>query len=106
MKVDKYTKVLLTVIAVNLSILTLKNLEIFPKAYANKPANTLKTPVNTNYGLVPLNEDGSITVRLSDYDKVNVNIVGIETDDEMEVNIDEIGGGFVRHGGPVPVVIK
>ena len=37
MKADKFTKIVLTVIAVNLTILTLKNVDIIPKAYANEP---------------------------------------------------------------------
>ena len=58
----KAIKILLGIIAVNLTLITLIQLEIFPpKAYANE-INTSTTPINTNYGLVPLNEDGSIDV--------------------------------------------
>ena len=60
----KAIKILLGIIAVNLTLITLIQLEIFPpKAYANE-INTSTTPINTNYGLVPLNEDGSIDVNL------------------------------------------
>ena len=60
----KAIKILLGIIAVNLTLITLIQLEIFPpKAYANE-INTSTTPINTNYGLVPLNEDGSIDVNV------------------------------------------
>lgn len=106
MKTDRFTKIILTVIAVNLTIFTLKNLNFIPKTYANEPSNNLEMTPNINYGLVPLNEDGSITVKLSDYNEIDVNIVGIRTSDELDVNIDEIGGGYVSHGGPISVEIE
>lgn len=105
MKVDRFTKIVLTVIAVNLTILTVKNLDLIPKAYANEPTSNLALLPNINYGLVPLNEDGTITVKLSAYDKIDVNIVGVNTSDELDVNIDEIGGGYVSQGGPISVKI-
>lgn len=118
MQVDKYTKIVLTIIAVNLSILTVKNLDIMPKAYANEPINNLELAPNMNYGLVPLNADGSINVKLiasdeidvnivdiNTNDELDVNIVGVETSDELDVNIDEVGGGYLSSGGPIPVEI-
>ena len=58
----KAIKILLGIIAVNLTLITLIQLEIFPpKAYANE-INTSTTPINTNYGLVPLDQDGSVNV--------------------------------------------
>jgi len=58
----KAIKILLGIIAVNLTLITLIQLEIFPpKAYANE-INTSTTPIKTNYGLVPLNQDGSVNV--------------------------------------------
>lgn len=105
MKADTFTKIVLTVIAVNLTILTVKNLDFIPKAYANEPTNNLELAPNVNYGLVPLNEDGTISVKLSAYDEIDVNIVGVNTNDELDVNIDEIGGGYVSHGSPISVEI-
>ena len=105
MKVDKFTKIVLTVIAVNLTVLTVKNLDIIPKVYANGPSNNLELTPNMNYGLVPLNEDGTISAKLSAYDEIDVNIVGVNTNDELDVNIDEIGGGYVSHGGPISVEV-
>jgi len=105
MKADTFTKIVLTVIAVNLTIITVENLDLMPKAYANEPTNNLELAPNVNYGLVPLNEDGTISVKLSAYDEIDVNIVGVNTNDELDVNIDEIGGGYVSHGGPISVEI-
>jgi len=61
MKNQKLTNTLLGVIAINLTFLTLLQLNLFPTAYANSTS-----PVNANYGLVPLNPDGSISVKLSE----------------------------------------
>ncbi|NAY93371.1 hypothetical protein GTQ34_15785 [Muricauda sp. JGD-17] len=105
MKMDKYTKIVLTIIAVNLTILTITNLDLLPKAYANEPMENSELLPAMNYGLVPLNEDGTISVTLSNYDQIDVNIVGIDTNEELDVNIDEIGGGYVSHGGPISVEI-
>jgi hypothetical protein len=45
-------------------------------------------------------------VRLSNAETLDVNISRISTMDELDVNIEEIGGGFLSHGGPIPVEIK
>ena len=104
MKVDFYTKTVLTVIAISLSSLTLQNFDLLPKAYANNLDNTLNG-FDNHYGLVPLNEDGSITVKISATNELDVNIIGIDTSDELDVNIDEVGGGYISYGGPIPVEI-
>ena len=113
MKTDTYTKTLLTVIAICLTIITVRDLEIIPKAHANTTTNL------AGYTMVPLNKDGSITVRLSNtdiidvnikeistYDKLRVDLHSISTNDELDINIDEIGGGWVSSGGPVKVKIQ
>lgn len=105
MKVDKFTKIVLVVIAINLSILTLKNLDLSPKVYASEPSDSLVQKPEQKYGWVPINEDGTISVRLSALDEIDVNIVGVETNDELDVNIDEVGGRFVSSGGPISVEI-
>lgn len=76
MKTDTYTKIVLTVIAICLSIIVLKEVNIFPVAYANAPET--KFEPSKNYGLVPLNEDGSINVRLNYGDVVDVRLRGID----------------------------
>ncbi len=75
MKTDTYTKIILTVIAVNLTIITLKPL-ISPSV-ANAAVND-KQSINTpSYGLVPLNKDGSINVKINPGDPIDVTLVGI-----------------------------
>lgn len=101
MIIDAYTRAVLTLIAACLAILTVNNLGLFPEARAKTPGNFI-TPI-PSYGLVPLNKDGSINVKLSASDELDVNIVGVNTYDELEVDIVEVGGGYVSHGGPILV---
>jgi len=90
MKIDFYTKSVLTVIAVCLTIIVLKQVDIIPNAYAESPKTNLNS--NPNYGLVPLNTDGSIDVNI----KSNSSIT--------DVNIAKVGGWDTW--GKVPVVNK
>ncbi len=117
MKTDKYTKIILTVIAICLTMNVIKDFDIFPSAYANEKNGS---EIPNGYKLIPANE--AIDVRLVDintydelnvnlksvdtYDEVKVNIKKIETSDELDVNLDEIGGGWVSNGGPVPVKVQ
>ncbi len=118
MKTDKYTKTILTIIAICLTINVMKNFEIIPSAYANEIGKISEIPVG--YKVVPMNE--VMDVRLVDintydelnvnlksvdtYDEIKVNIKKIETTDELDVNLDEIGGGWVSNGGPIPVKVQ
>ena len=78
MKNTRLTNTLLGIIAINLTLITLIQLDIFPpKAYANE---NITSPLNTNYGLVPLNEDGTIDV--------NIN----SSTATMDVNIESLRG--------------
>ncbi len=120
MKTDFYTKTILTVIAICLSINVITQFELIPSAYASESTNT--TLITNDYKLVPINEFETIDVRIVDintYDELNVNVKGIstsdeikvninsiETTDELDINIDEIGGAWLNHGGPIPVKIK
>lgn len=90
MKTDFYTKTVLTVIAICLIILVFKQVDIIPKAYAETPYSNFNS--NLNYGLVPLNKDGSIDVNI------------VSGSDMIDVNIAEVGGW--NTWGKVPVVIK
>jgi len=116
--VDAYTKAMLTLVAACLMLLTIHQLDLIPKAYAKEPGISAVFP-GGNFGLIPLNEDGSITVRVVAGDELDVNIAGISTSDELEVdisaistsdeldvNLDEIGGRFLSSGGPVPVALE
>lgn len=97
MKADRYTKTVLTVIAACLVINTLKEIDILPKAYA---ADKLTLPAPApNYAVVPLNPDGSITVKNVNTTPTDVNIVGIRTSDELDVNVNlEKIGGYSTYG--------
>ncbi len=112
MKTDGYTKFIFTVIAICLVIIVIRDMDVIPKAHANN------TPA-TNYGIVPINSDGSITVRLDNSDEIDVNIKNIDTyaklkvdlntistRDELDINIDEIGGKYVSSGGPIQVRLQ
>ena len=100
MKVDFYTKSVLTVIASCLLILVIKDVNIVRKAHASP------TKSSSSYGLVPVNEDGSINVRWNDHQSIDVNIANISTSEELNINIEEIGGGYLSNGGPILVKIK
>lgn len=93
MKSDKFTKVVLTLIAINLTFLTAKNLDIIPSAYANDFPKTEIQP-QQEYGLVPLNKNGTIDVNIKSFDSNNI----------MDVNIEEVGGYSTY--GEVPVNIE
>ena len=57
----KTIKILLGIIAINLTLLTIIQTGVWPpKVQASETNHT-----NVNYGLVPLNEDGSIDVKLT-----------------------------------------
>ncbi len=103
MKVDKFTKIVLSVIAINLTILTFKNLDIIPKAYANEPTNNLEFTPNLNYGLVPLNEDGSINVKLINSGEIDVNITDISTSDKLNVHLKSSDSYSLNYAGPIDV---
>ena len=72
MKQDSYTKTLLTIIAICLIVLTMKQVDIFPSAFAGTPIKNVSDKVN--YGLVPLNSDGSITVKFAASSTMDINI--------------------------------
>jgi hypothetical protein len=115
MKADQYTRVLLTVIAICLSLDLGIKLGFVPTARANATTGT-----NGN-ALLP-SESNTLDVRIVDiatYDELNVNLKGIDTyeelkvnlksidtQDELDVNIDELGGQWVSGGGPLPVKIE
>lgn len=120
MKIDTYTKVVLTLIAVCLTYNIVKDFDIIPEAYATEnPMDGLKT---NEYRLVPISDMETLDVRIVDintydelnvnvksidtYDEMKVNLKSIDTSDELDVNIDEIGGSWVSNGSPIPVTIR
>mgnify|MGYP000173614455 CR=1 FL=1 len=96
MKTDIFTKALLTVIAVNLSILVFTKLEIIPKAHAQADSSRFEDAEQAEYGLVPLNDDGTISVRIEDADEyalLNVNLKYVDmyrTRGSIDVDIKDI----------------
>ena len=83
---DRYLKIVLTVIAVCLVLLTAQQLQLIPAVQANGAWGA----ANANFGLVPLNEDGSITVKLSPADEMKVDITSVSTYDQLKVSISDI----------------
>jgi hypothetical protein len=90
MKTDSYTKAVLTVIAICLLIIVVKQVDIIPTANASTLTSNLKN--NVNYVLVPLNTDGTIDVNLK------------SSSATVSVNITEVGN--IGFGSTVPVKIK
>ncbi len=116
MKTDRLTKLLLMIIAINLSVIVLRDIRLGIPAYANDGNFEVNGIQEKEYGLVPLNNDGSITVKLAAYDELRVDIVDISTSDalnvdiddistsdELNINIDEIGGWSVYNSIPVEI---
>jgi hypothetical protein len=68
----------------------LKDFDIMPKAYANEPLkNELNLLPNKNYGLIPVNADGTIDVNIKSSSEMKVDISTISTWDKMRVIIKE-----------------
>jgi hypothetical protein len=93
MKKDSYTKMVLTVIAICLIIIVLNQMDLMPSANASSPSSILDNHVN--YGLVPLNTDGTI----------DVNVKSISSDIKVKVDIEEVGGWWVG-GSSLPIKAK
>lgn len=109
MKTDNYTKIILTIIAICLTINVVKDFEIFPAAYATEKEMQKPFTEVMDVRLVDISTYDELNVNLKSvdtYDEVKVNLKKIETTDELDINIDEIGGGWVSNGGPIPVKVQ
>ncbi|MAB48644.1 MAG: hypothetical protein CMC05_08440 [Flavobacteriaceae bacterium] len=85
-----FTKTVLLVIALNLTFLSLDKIDLLPKAYANENTNINNSM--TNRVLVPINEDGSINVKIIS-SEVPLDITGkIDLSDTLSVNLTQING--------------
>ena len=73
MKTDRYTQVVLTIIAACLLTLLLRPLALVPSAVAAIPTG------GRTYGLIPVNADGSVTVRLQTGAPMKVSVVSISS---------------------------
>lgn len=90
MHVDWYTRGILTVIAASLVMLVLQNMAILPtaKAHEQEGSNGNAQPTAVR---VPVNEDGTLDVRIK----------GGLSQEIMDVNIVRVGGSEAREGLPV-----
>ncbi len=97
MKSDLYTKSILTVIAICLTINVLKDFDIMPKAYAGETKTNVENKLNLsptkNYGLIPVNADGTIDVN-------------IKSSSTMDVNIESCDSYALQYAGPMNVNIN
>lgn len=91
MKTDFYTKTILTIIAICLITIIIQQGDILPKAYAGSPSSNFKN--NVNYGLVPLNANGTIDVN-------------IKSSSTMDVNIESCSSYAFQYAGPMEVKVK
>lgn len=106
MKTDRYTKIVLTVIAACMVINVFEKTNIIPKAYAGNATLAIAPTPAPGYGLVPLNPDGSINATFKAVTPMDVNIVGIRTSDGLDVNVNlEKIGGYNTYG-EIPVKVK
>jgi hypothetical protein len=84
MKTDTYTKIILTIIAIALSILVLQNGNLVTSAYAE----------GQRLGMIPVNPDGSI----------NVNVKSMPQ--TIDVNIESCEPNAFYKAEPIEVKIK
>lgn len=115
MKTDNYTKTILTIIAICLTINVVKDFDIFPSAYANDSEKTSQIPDGhkivpenqvMDVRLVNINTSDELNVNLKSvdtYDELKVNVNKIETKDPLNVNLYSLGGSWISSGGPLPV---
>ena len=82
----KTIKILLGIIAINLTLLTIIQTGIWPPKVQASETNYS----NVNYGLVPLNEDGSIDVKLSEE-----TVEAIKPPAIMDVNLKTLRGKLI-----------
>lgn len=103
MKKDLYTKIVLTVIAINLSVISFSTVFSVQEAKANQDNINVHLPEGMRYGLVPVNEDGSINVKL--LDEIDVSITDIDTQDMLNINIKDSESYSLKYAGPLNVSV-
>lgn len=98
MKTDFYTKAVLTVIAVALVILVLQNSTFVNEAKADQTNHN-------KYISIPINDDGSINVKMSNEMDVNIHSIGgSSVYGALPINLKEIGGSSFY--GSLPINLK
>ncbi len=99
MQTDLYTKTILTIIAICLVIIVVKQIDIIPNAHAENSANVVYDP---NYRLIKANADGTIDVNIkSASSSIDVNLVKVKTYDPVDVNIKKVAGNTCYDAIPV-----
>lgn len=113
MKTDTYTKTILTIIAVCLSINLVQEMDIIPSAYASendtirKDLPTLNETIDVRIVDINTYDELNVNIKSVDsYDELKVNVNSIDTDDELDINIDQVGGSWITSGSSIPVTIK
>ena len=92
----KTIKILLGIIAINLTLLTIIQTGVWPpKVQASETNHT-----NVNYGLVPLNEDGSIDVKLSEE-----TVEAIKPPALQDINLAKIDGWSIFNSNVTPIKV-
>ena len=81
MKKDSTIKILLGIIAINLTIISISQLDLIPKSYANNQQTTIKAQ---EFGIVPINEDGTISVRVENSEVMDINVHSFKGKDFFE----------------------
>jgi hypothetical protein len=113
MKTDNYTKAILTIIAICLSLNLVKDLEIIPTAYAsenhsiNNDLPSLNETIDVRIVDINTYDELNVNIKSVDtYDELKVNLTSIDTDDELDINIDQVGGRWITSGSSIPVSIN
>ena len=99
MKIDLFTKTVLSIIAAALIVIAFQNADFIPKANASKT-----TP---GFISVPVNPDGSINVKMIDNMKVDIAAIGGSSiyNGTLPMNLKEMGGSSISSNG-IPVNIE
>jgi hypothetical protein len=82
-------------------------LGLIPTAKADSALQPMPSTTE-GYALVPINEDGSINVRvqsINDLETIDVNIDDISTSDKPNVNISSSSSYSLQYAGPLEVEV-
>jgi len=86
MKTDRYLKIILTIIAINLTIIVLQNSNII--------SNVTAASENAKYSILPVNKDGSIDVNIK------------SANDILSVQLEEVERDAFRYVDDIPVEVN
>ena len=98
MKIDVFTKTVLSIIAVALTVIAFQNADFVQKANASK--------TTSGFISVPVNPDGSINIKMIDNMKVDIAAIGGSSiyNGTLPINLKEVNGSsFSSNGLPVNI---